>query len=128
MQLPMAGAFEGTRTATRLPRPSPTTLGLYADAKGTIEVVDFGFNEVYRVEARIGTQIAVNPNMTSDARIQLIADARGRMMRYVYGPVYDELIQVMTLMFDEGLHRGDPAFDRLQDMMDTFGRSFKGDV
>ncbi|TDK49802.1 hypothetical protein E1832_07930 [Antarcticimicrobium luteum] len=80
------------------------------------------------MEARIGAQITLTPDLPPEVRDNLVAETRGRILRHVYGPVEAEVRAALYSLYDAGIHGGDPAVDRLAALLDTFGRAFRGEV
>lgn len=128
MHLPIADHIRPTRTGKRLAAREPTGLGLYTDQTYAAVSKESRYREIWRSEVRIGVNTAVNPLDHQDKIARVHQDTKGLIMRHLYGPFYNELGELMREFYEQGIHRGNPAFDRVSKMLETLSDAFKGDI
>lgn len=126
MHLPFADNIKPERTGHRLPKREPARPGLYAEQDASL-CHDVGHEDVWRTEVRIVCQTPIDTRTPTDLIERIHKDTKGKIMHHVYGPIYDELLKVMDVFYNQGVHRGDPAFDHVDKMMETLENAFRGE-
>jgi len=126
MKLPLADDIEPSKIGKRVPKMGPHNLGSYVEHEGSVQR-DFGYNDVWRTEVRIGVQTHLDPLMPLEKRDQVYRDTKGMVLRHVYSTVYNELKEVLDDFYNSGIYRGNPAYDRVVNMLETFDDAFRGE-
>lgn len=130
MKLPFIAALQGEDTGVR--RHQPDRLGLSFDVRSHVETRQDTYKAVWRMEARVATLYTVDllaarqSNETADRiRVRTEQICRGDIARFIYEPIYSELLQARSDLIAEGVTHG-PAFDRLIEVLDSLSAAFQG--
>ena len=124
-KLPIINGFMWGETGNRLPRPSKLKLGMYADADVNIDLESY--NEIYRLEVRVGAQVSI-PRDSKDEYVGVVKETRGRIMRYVYEPIQEDVRNAYFLLRDEGVSENEEGMVKLREILESLNEAFTGQL
>jgi len=124
-KLPLAEQIEVSNTGYRKPKRDNYDVGSYVTIDASVSVEDNHY-EVWRTEVALGVYTHLETRLSRFVAEDKINKSKGQLLEHIYGPIEDELIQVMIDMKKEGYHRGNPAYDRVNNMLNTLSDYFKG--
>lgn len=123
LDLPLAKALTLRDLHHRVPQKMDLDeVGFFQEVDTSIE--DYGFAKVFRVEARIGAQLHLDPYIPEELKALKLQRTKGDVLRHVYGPIYSELRGIYMQMRFEG--RDGKSVVSLENLLNQLDSAFKG--
>jgi hypothetical protein len=128
VKLPLVGAFTLRDAHYHLPRMIDNKLGMYGDTSESFERDTVPYDRMFRIETRIGCNIAFPPDLPKEHEEHIVKESRGRVFRFIYGPIEQELLGLLYDLRNEGASPHHPSVIRLTGLLNDLRRAFRGDL